>query len=155
MPDLTVRPALLAERPALIAVQRRAALANPGDRDMLLQHPEMIDTPEELFRSGNVLVAERGGRALGFAALDFWENGDAELDGLFVDPDAWHQGIGRVLVEACIARARARRAGMLHVVGNPHAEGFYLRLGFRLIERRKLQLGTGLMMWMELVADPH
>ncbi len=77
-----------------------------------------------------MFVAERDAAIVGFAAVLPREDGDAELDALFVEPDAWKQGIGRALVEHCVEVARARGAAVLHVVGNPHAEGFYRVCGF-------------------------
>jgi N-acetylglutamate synthase-like GNAT family acetyltransferase len=150
---LLIRSAFISERPVLIALQRRAALANPGDRDALLAHPEMVDTPEEQFAAGNVLVAEEDGDLVGFAALYVRKDGDAELDGLFVEPDMWRRGVGRTLVEASAKRAGALGARKLSTVGNPHAEGFYLRLGFRITGTFETRFGTGLLMERPLVQE--
>jgi len=59
---------------------------------------------------------------------------DAEawwLDNLWVRPDAMGQGIGALLVSH--ARMRARRAGasVLRVESDPHAVGFYVKMGAR------------------------
>ena len=148
-----IRPARLEERLELVALQRRAALANPGDRPFLQAHPAAIDTPKARFRAGNVLVAEGDGRPLGFAALYMREDGDAELDGLFVEPEAWRGGIGRALVEAALIRAAALGAARLSVVGNPHAKGFYLKLGFVLTGTFETQFGTGLLLEREIAAE--
>lgn len=144
------RPAIVSERPQLIDLQRRSALANPGDHDFLLMHPELIDTPTKAFEDGNVLVAERDTVRLGFAALAKRDDGDMDLEGLFVEPDHWHCGIGRRLVAAASAHARERGATELHAIGNLHAEGFYDKLGFRNLGRCALDFGTGLMLALPL-----
>lgn len=118
------------EREALEALQRRASLNNPGDRDALLAHPDAIVLPAEQIAQGDVIVAELDGAVAGFAAVLAREDGEAELDGLFVEPDRWRAGIGRVLVEASCALALQRGSRWLHVIGNLHAEGFYQRCGF-------------------------
>ena len=153
MQDLTVRPATLAERPALVALQRRASLANPGDRALLEAHPDLIDTPAAQFLAGDVQVCVRDDRPLGFSAIEMRPDGDADLDALFVEPDLWRSGIGRLLVSSVAARARAHGAGTLHVIGNPHAERFYSRIGFELRGSRKLEFGTGLVMTLSLSPD--
>ena len=127
---MIVRFALAAERLDLIELQRRASIANPGDREAMLAHPEAVDTPLDQFDAQQVLVAEEAGSALGFAAVVPREDGDAELDALFVEPHLWRGGVGRALVEACAAKARRDGAGVLHVIGNPHADGFYRTVGF-------------------------
>jgi len=146
MTGFSIRTAHPAERLALIALQRRAALANPGDRAVLEAHPELIDTPAPLFHAGNVLVAERFGTPLGFAALLLHEDGEVELDGLFVEPAHWKAGIGRALVASAMARAVTLGATRLSVIGNPHAKEFYFKLGFVLTGRFKTRFGTGLVL---------
>ena len=127
-------------------LQRRASLANPDDRDALLAHPDAIALPIEQIAAGGVFVAERDGAVVGFAAVIPLTDGGAELDGLFVEPQLWKQGIGRRLVEHAAERARASGARWLHVIGNRHAEGFYASCGFRTTGTVDTRFGTGLAM---------
>jgi N-acetylglutamate synthase-like GNAT family acetyltransferase len=135
-----------AERKALEALQWRASLNNPGDRDVLLANPDAIELPLEQIASGGVLVAERDGILVGFAALLWRQDGQMELDGLFVEPRTWKCGIGRALVERCGEFARARGASALHVIGNPHARGFYAACGFKEIGEQRTRFGAGISM---------
>lgn len=144
--DVTVRPAVASEQKQLEALQWRASLNNPGDREALLAHPDAIELPLEQIRNGGVFVAEVTGSMIGFAAILPREDGDFELDALFVEPGAWRQGIGRALIEHCGAAARAAGAESLHVVGNPHAEGFYTACGFSAVGTKQMRFGTGLLM---------
>ena len=139
-----IRLAVTSERHALEALQRRASLNNPGDREALLAHPDAIELPSAQIAAGQVFVAERDGAILGFAAVLPREDGDTELDGLFVEPDLWSRGVGRALVEYCVALARSHGAAFLHVVGNPHAEGFYRRCGFERFGTIDTRFGPGL-----------
>jgi GNAT superfamily N-acetyltransferase len=150
MSDLVIRPALQTERSSLEALQWRASLANAGDRDALLAHPDAIALPVEHIADGHVLVAQRDGVIVGFAAVLPRPDGNAELDALFVEPSLWKRGVGRLLVEHCAAVARARAARILHVVGNPHAEGFYVASGFRTTGAVETRFGAGLAMQREL-----
>src|SRR6476660_4305675 len=124
MSDIVIRPALQTERSSLEALQWRASLANPGDRDSLLANPDAIALPDEQIADGHVLVAQLDGVIVGFAAVLPRPDGNAELDALFVEPSLWKRGVGRLLVDQCADLARRRASRILHVVGNPHAEGF-------------------------------
>lgn len=144
--EVIVRPAVASEQKQLEALQWRASLNNPGDRAALLAHPDAIELPLEQINDGGVFVAEVAGAVMGFAAILPREDGDFELDALFVEPSTWRHGIGRALVEHCAAVARATGAESLQVVGNPHAEGFYSACGFNLIGTRQMRFGIGLLM---------
>src|SRR4030095_11034216 len=130
MSEIMIRLAVQAERACLEALQWRASVANDGDRDNLLAHPDAITLPLEQIAADCVFVAERDGIVAGFAAVQPRPDGDAELDALFVEPHLWKNGIGRRLVDYIAQIARMRAATFLHVIGNPHAEGFYLSCGF-------------------------
>lgn len=146
MSDIVIRPALQRERPILEALQWRASLANSGDRDSLIASPDAISLPIEQIADGHVIVAQRDSVIVGFAAVLPRPDGDAELDALFVEPSLWKGGVGRSLVEHCADVARQRAARVLHVVGNPHAEGFYVACGFRTTGAVETRFGTGLAM---------
>jgi N-acetylglutamate synthase-like GNAT family acetyltransferase len=140
----SVRLATIGDQQALEALQWRASLNNPGDRDALLAHPDAIELPLSQIESGFVFVAERDGVVAGFSAVLPRDDGQMELDALFVEPSMWRQGIGKVLLDRCVEAARAHGAVALHVVGNPHAEGFYRSCGFEHIGTTQTRFGAGL-----------
>src|SRR5882672_3565339 len=67
MHNIHIRPAVMAERQALEALQRRASLNNPGDRDALLANPDAIELRPDQIAAGQVFVAERDGAIVGFS----------------------------------------------------------------------------------------
>jgi GNAT superfamily N-acetyltransferase len=150
MTQVNIRTAAASEQKLLEAVQWRASLNNPGDREALLAHPDAITLPIAQLEAGGVFVAEIGGSISGFAAILPRPDGDSELDALFVEPGAWRQGVGRALVEHCCAAAHDAGARALHVIGNPHAEGFYRACGFEMLGTREMRFGTGLLMKRQL-----
>jgi len=145
-----IRQAAVAEQTALEALQRRASLANSRDRSAILAHPDAIALPREQILDGHVFVAESEGVIVGFAAVLPLDDGDAELDALFVEPGLWRHGAGRRLVEHCADVARTRGATVLHVVGNFHAEGFYRACGFEGAATTPTRFGTGLSLELRL-----
>jgi len=146
MKALSIRLAEADERQALEALQLRAALNNAGDREALLGNPDAIVLPLEQITAGQVLVAERDGVIVGFAVVLPRADGESELDGLFVEPEIWRRGIGRALVDRCGEVSRTHGAAALHVVGNPHAEGFYIACGFEIAGTQSTRFGVGLLM---------
>lgn len=145
-----IRPAVAAERRALEALQWRASIANEGDRDALLRHPDAIDLPLEQIAAGGVFVLEQDGAIVGFSAILPRDDGDTEIDALFVEPSIQRRGIGRKLLEHCAEKARAMGSSALHVVGNPHAKQFYLACGFTIVGTFETRFGAGLLMRKKL-----
>ena len=141
-----IRRAIVSEQKELEALQLRASLTNAGDRDAVLAHPDAIELPAQQIAEGSVFVSERNGAIVGFAALLPREDGQVELDALFVDPTTRRCGIGRSLVEHCIQIVRAQGSGALCVVGNPHAYDFYTACGFDLLGTTETRFGPGLLM---------
>ena len=146
----TLRQAHAQERFELEALQWRASLANDHDRGSLIAHPEAIDLPEAQISAGQVTVADMDGKAVGFAVVLPRPDGDVELDGLFVEPTLWKSGLGRALVQASEAFGRVKGASSLHVVGNPHALGFYEACGFMPAGVQTTQFGPGILLRLRL-----
>jgi GNAT superfamily N-acetyltransferase len=144
--QLTIRHAVVSERRLLEALQWRASLNNPGDRASLIANPDAVELPRGQIEGGGVFVAEVTSALKGWAAILPRDDGDMELDALFVEPEVWGRGIGAALVERCGMEARAKGALSLHVVGNPHAEGFYRKCGFQFLSERQMRFGNGLVM---------
>jgi len=65
---------------------------------------------------------------VGFYTLQFHAT-EAHLDHLWVLPSAMRCGIGRALFKHAEQTARAAGATSLKIEGDPHAEGFYRRMG--------------------------
>ncbi len=143
---MIIRPAIPAERRTLEALQWRASLANEGDRDALLRHPDAIDLPLEQIAAGGVFVLEQDGAIVGFCAILPRDDGDTEIDALFVEPSIQRRGIGRKLIDHCAEMARSMGSGALHVVGNIHAKQFYLSCGFTIIGTFETRFGPGLLL---------
>jgi N-acetylglutamate synthase-like GNAT family acetyltransferase len=144
--DFVIRVAVASEQKSLEELQWRASLGNPGDREALLAHPDAIELPLEQIAAGDVFVLESAGTIAGFAALRSRPNGDADLDALFVDPPMQRRGFGRRLVKHCAQAAHARGLRALYVVGNPHAEHFYLACGFLSVGTSQTRFGPALLM---------
>lgn len=125
-------------------LQRRASLALEEYRQQLEAAPDAIERPAEQIERNQVIVADLGDRIGGFAVV-LVDDEIAELDGLFVEPDLWRQGIGAALVDVAVHEARRQGLAMT-VVANPSAKEFYERCGFTLEGAAETRFGPALRM---------
>ena len=137
---LTIRLARPEEREILEELQRRASLALDEYREQLEANPDAVHLPPAQIANSQVFVAELGSRIAGFAAIV-----GGELDGIFVEPELWGQGIGTALVDE--ATHVARRKGLsVTVIASPTARGFYERCGFSVESEAQTRFGPALHM---------
>ena len=136
---MKIRAARPEEREALEDLQRRASLALDEYREQLVANPDAIELPAEHLASS--FVAEVDGTIAGFAVLL-----GGELDGLFVDPQYWKQGIGTALVEAAVLEARRQGLTLVTVVASPTAKDFYEKCGFAMESETPTRFGPAIRM---------
>lgn len=138
--SITVRPATLADRDAIVAVHKAAAGVRPG---ALARAPEEIT----LAYADHALASDICLVAVAPDGLVCGEiHGKRETVALFshvlggltvaVHPDRQGQGVGSMLFEALIAWARIQEPAILRIElaaggGNPGAVRLYERLGFK------------------------
>lgn len=113
----------------LRALHRASSRVSEPEHDIVGDHPELAEPTAEQVAARQVRVVLDDGRVAGFSTLVLHER-HAELDALFVDPAALGRGLGRALVEDAAARASAAGRPRVEVTANPHAAGFYERVGF-------------------------
>lgn len=142
--DLTIRLARPEEQVELEALQRRASLALGEYNRQLEAEPDAIQLPLEQIEQGAVIVAEQADRIAGFAVILIDDDG-AELDGLFVEPEHWRQGVGAALVDVGVHEARRQGLSMT-VIANPSAREFYEKCGFTVEGEAETRFGPALRM---------
>lgn len=125
----TIRDAVPADLPRLQQVFEQASLSNDGDREVLLEHPEVLELDDAGIRAGRTRVAEVDGLVTGFATIVV-DGPVAEVEDLFVDPVWMRQGVATALMADLVARARAEGCTRVEVTGNEHALAFYGSVGF-------------------------
>jgi ribosomal protein S18 acetylase RimI-like enzyme len=127
---MSIRTATAADHVPISRVFARASLSNEGDRDNLLAHPNLLEFDVMALDNGGTRVAVVDGNVVGFATLRPVDDGAAELDDLFVDPDWMRQGIARALVSDLAEAAKRRGIARIDVAANGHAMAFYEAAGF-------------------------
>jgi GNAT superfamily N-acetyltransferase len=155
MGELAIRRAYPYEREVLEKLKHRASLVSETYRDSLLAHPEAMDLPAEQIE--DALVAERDGVISGFCVVVIDRDIDrdrAEIEGLFVEPQYWGQGIGGRLLMAAEIYADSKDALHLHVVAAPEGQGFYEVQGFEVIGREQTRFGPAVGMRKQIGRSP-
>src|SRR5215831_5236052 len=90
----------------------------------------VLTITSEFIAANVAYCAKENGRVVGFYAVTN-ENDGLRLEHLWILPEAMGRGIGRELFGHAIAQARRLGHRTLRIEGDPHAEGFYTRLGAR------------------------
>jgi GNAT superfamily N-acetyltransferase len=122
----TIRPARLAEKPALDALCFRAKAHWGYDAKMMEKFRDALRVPEAAILDGRAFVAEG---PQGVAVLDGTQGEIVVLDSLFIEPACIGKGIGAALFRHAASVARAAAARWLEIHSDPFAAGFYDRMG--------------------------
>jgi ribosomal protein S18 acetylase RimI-like enzyme len=128
MRPLKIRPATAADAMELTALAHRAKASWGYPADWIAAWRNDLTMTADYLAARRAFVAEHDGRAAG--VLVFEEHADHwSVEHLWIDPDLQRRGIGRLLVRHGLALATRDRAARVHVLSDPYAEPFYLRMG--------------------------
>jgi len=126
---IAIRRARPAEAQALsdIAMAAKASWGYPPSFMARCRAALAVD-PKTMAERNFHLAQDEAGVVLGFYGFEPEKQGIG-LSHLFVAPGAIGQGIGRLLWDHAVALARRLGESQLIVVSDPHAAGFYARMG--------------------------
>jgi putative acetyltransferase len=148
--EIVVRPARDADLDTIAAIQEASILAlgtGVYARDQLEAWARVgIETRHGLLGQGSFFVAQIHGQTVGVAgwSADGVDRSAAWIRYVFVRPDVVRQGIGRRVMEAVEASARANGRRVFHVWSSLNAVAFYQALGYRRRRAVRVPLGRGL-----------
>lgn len=147
-PDVRVGLAEAGEREAALAVWRAALAARRGDRPVPAHVEQRVrrymDEPDAF-----LLVAREGSRVVGLSLGLVGRAADGagppvpglcHISSVYVAPDRWGRGVGRLLVEGILGEARRRgfaTAQLWTQSDNARALRLYTGRGFALTGREK------------------
>lgn len=90
-----------------------------------------LTVTSEYIAANSSFVAVEAGERIGFVVVDP-RGMVANLEHLWILPAAMSRGVGRALFAAAETAALESGASELRIVSDPHAEGFYRRMGAEL-----------------------
>lgn len=125
---VTVRPARAGEAAVLAALAVRSKGHWGYSAAFLVRFAHGQALTEDVLAANDVRVADRDGAPVGFCTL-LHRGATVVLDDLWVDPAEIGRGTGRLLFEHARDRAAATGARVLEWGADPHAVGFYERMG--------------------------
>lgn len=152
-PAMTLRPATPADAAAMVRLHRSAVQA-VSDADYPAAVREAWSPPpsaeREAWLVGRITdseifcrVADDGGRIVGFV---FASPLPAKVHALYVHPDDGGRGVGRALLAAAEAHARAQGAEVMELMASRNAVRFYEACGYTRGEDTTQALGDGTVM---------
>ena len=128
--SLIIRPARAEDAPVLTEVAHAAKRHWGYPRSWIDAWRDVLTITPEYIARHRVLAGVEGARVVGFYALE--DQGTRwSLGHLWVVPGRVGTGVGRFLMLDALRRIRELRPGTLWIESDPHAEGFYLRMGAR------------------------
>ena len=145
---MRIRAATAADLDALGALKLRASLAWGEHVEVLSAMADARTVPAQHLPF--VFLAETDEGIAGFATVLPVPGAHAELEDIFVEPDLWRRGAGRLLMQEAWRHARALGASSLHVIANPRPLAFYAACGFQAIGTAITELGPGIEMELPL-----
>ncbi|OKJ39169.1 GNAT family N-acetyltransferase [Streptomyces sp. CB01580] len=143
MNEVCLRTAEPYEAGVLTALTRRSKAHWGYPQATLDRMAGMLSISSATIRDGHVVVAERDGVVTGYYQIT-GEPPHGELADLFLEPEAIGTGLGRTLWEHAVDSAHSAGFHTLTLESDPHAEGFYLRMGAERIGEREVAPGRTL-----------
>jgi GNAT superfamily N-acetyltransferase len=108
---------------------RLTAIAHAAKRHWGYSDDLMALWDDELTLSPQFITgAVRDGEIIGLYALSR-QGETCELEHLWVDPQHMGAGVGTLLFEHAVQTVRSMGGSIMNIVSDPHAEGFYRRMG--------------------------
>lgn len=137
---LRIRRARAPEAPELTELSLRSKALWGYDAAFLARCRIAMQVKEANVEKQPHYVAEIDGRIAGFYGFEPLPEGIG-LDYMFVDPEFIGRGVGRALMDHAVALARELGHATLTIVADPHAEGFYRRLGAQRVGSQASDVG--------------
>ena len=142
---MRIRPARPDDAPALAALFHAAvhgiAAAHYTPAQVNAWAPEVPDPARFAARAADgrtlLVAADDGDAPLAYGDVE----ADGHIDHLFCRPDAAGTGVTAALYEAIEAAARRRGIARLYTEASEPARRFFLKRGFRVLERNDFELG--------------
>jgi putative acetyltransferase len=142
--DFIIRPIEKRDEAILAAVVRKVMVEYNGDPKTTILGDPTLDTMYSNYQEqgASYYIAELAGKLVGGAGvrkLDGGEPGICELQRMFLLPEARGLGIGKTLMDKCLADAKKFGYKSVYIETLPHmdeARKLYEKSGFHYIENR-------------------
>jgi GNAT superfamily N-acetyltransferase len=127
---LSIRAGQPCDAPRLTAIAHAAKRYWGYAEELIALWDDELTLTPEFIASHPVFCALRDDEIAGFYALSCQENA-CELEHMWVEPAHIGTGVGACLFEHALQTVQSLGRPALTIVSDPHAEGFYRRMGAR------------------------
>lgn len=127
--NVRTRAAAPGEEALLTDLCMRSKAHHGYDARFMAQCAPVLEVHRSDIEAGRVWVAQRQRRIVGTVGVTPEGDGEAELDRMFVEPEAIGSGVGRALMRRAVRESRAAGVRKLMILADPHAAAFYERCG--------------------------
>ncbi len=127
-----IRRAHVYEAKALTSLAMRSKQSNGYDDTFMAACLEELTVTTKLLSENEYWVADAG-QLCGCTCLSETDHNTGEVHAFFVDPDCKRQGIGKLLWQKLLERAKVKGLVSLHLDADPAAVPFYEAQGFKTI----------------------
>lgn len=127
--NVTLRPAILSDLDTLNAVMKLSKAHWGYDTAFMEKFMELFSITKEALDQSTASVALVNKTIIGFYQLVFNQEGDLELENIFVHPDYIGRGIGQLLWSDLCQSALSLGKSEFTLWSDPNAESFYLKMG--------------------------
>jgi len=120
----------------------KASKAHWGyDEVFMKEFMENLGLSEDSFSQQSLFVVFIEGVLAGFYGFAVGEDEILELENFYLHPDFIGKGLGRQMWALCLQTAKFLGHGEFLVWSDPHADGFYEKMGGKLVRFQRSSLG--------------
>ncbi|MDO6675240.1 GNAT family N-acetyltransferase [Tenacibaculum sp. 1B UA] len=119
-------------------------------KDQIEKWKNELTVTSKMFAICNIYKFQVNDITAGFYVLHRANIRTSFLDFLFISPNFINQGIGSKLLEHAKDYCRRESCAVLNVLSDPNSESFYLKHGFKVIDKRKSSIKGRFLPEMEL-----
>ncbi len=135
MPEsiVTIRLAQAGEAEALTELSLKSKGSNGYDDAFMAACREELTVTDQRLAEGEYWVAESGGLRGCACLLAEPDSRSGEVHAFFIDPDWQRRGVGRLIWQKLLERAKEEGLAELHLDADPAAVPFYEAMGFKIV----------------------
>ena len=130
--EITIRPALETEANMLTTIAFASKRYWQYPKEWIELWFDELTVSRGYIRSHQVFCAVIKNKVVGWYALRFLEE-DCELDYFWVLPEVMGHGVGSAMMQHAKDFLLKSQHKTMTVISDPHAEGFYVKMGFEKI----------------------
>lgn len=130
---MQILPAKITDATALTEISFRSKAHWGYSPEQMEIWRDDLTITQDYIRSHEVFILSKENQTVGYYSYQTFTHGKAHLDNLFILPEQIGKGYGKILMQDFLQRIKNDGYRIATLNSDPHAEAFYLKLGFKVI----------------------